>query len=74
MYYSNLLASMGEVTLICVDEYLQGTNEKVVSHMLFLPKDISVLSQKQVFKIKKMLAKIGDGLFALALCNGYPMM
>lgn len=72
MYYSNFLASMGEATFIFVDEYFEEINERIVSNMLFLPKDTDILSDKQIKQIKDIASKMNDGIFALALCNGIP--
>lgn len=69
MYYANLLSSLGEPTMLYGD-YEDDNQKLITSTMLFLPKDTSNLTLKQIHQISEMMSRRNENYFGAALCTG----
>ena len=68
IYLSNILAAMGEIVVLYGD-YEEEEN-LITSTMVFLPKDLEKLTDKQINKIKSILNMREEDYFGAALCDG----
>lgn len=68
MFYASYLAHKGEATILYGD-FEDETNKLIKSTMLFLPKDIDILSTRKIVQILNCLSSREEELFGTALCS-----
>lgn len=68
IYLSNMLASIGEITILYAD--YQEEEKEVSSTMLFLPQNIDLLTENQISKTKTNLLSREEDYFEAVLCDG----